>query len=169
MNCMKNVSLTTDDELGRVDLKRVKLEQGLVGSRIQKEHQRSQLADHQKSRVGVRAQDSEDNRSSNALSTSQSSTSVLEQVQSPVDDTGVSSSSICPAPLCRQFWKAGDYSDGLSTSVSFQSMKVLIIFSYYPSSCPGKEKERFLKGFSLLFLHSREQGGPWLSWLEKLP
>lgn len=120
---MKNVSLTTDDELGRVDLKRVKLEQGLVGSRIQKEHQRSQLADHQKSRVGVRAQDSEDNRSSNALSTSQSSTSVLEQVQSPVDDTGVSSSSICPAPLCRQFWKAGDYSDGLSTSVSFQNGK----------------------------------------------
>ncbi|EOA39860.1 hypothetical protein CARUB_v10008534mg [Capsella rubella] len=58
-------------------------------------------------------QDSEENRGSIG---GQSSTSVVDQVRSPADDAGVTSSStICPAPVCRQFWKAGTYTDELSS------------------------------------------------------
>lgn len=55
---------------------------------------------------GVR-QEAEENRSP-------SGTSVLDQEQSPVDDANLcSTSSICAAPLVRQFWKAGAYNDDL--------------------------------------------------------
>lgn len=50
----------------------------------------------------------EENRSSTG-------TSVLDQEQSPVDDANLCSTSpICAAPLCRQFWKAGAYNDELT-------------------------------------------------------
>ncbi|CAN6880004.1 unnamed protein product [Brassica oleracea] len=59
-------------------------------------------------------QDSEENRGSLGA---QSSTSVVDQVRTPPDDSGVTSSAstICPAPVCRQFWKAGSYNDELSS------------------------------------------------------
>ncbi|CAN6901207.1 unnamed protein product [Brassica oleracea] len=58
-------------------------------------------------------QDSEENRGSIGA---QSSTSVVDQVRTPPEDAGVTSSStICPAPVCRQFWKAGSYIDELSS------------------------------------------------------
>uniref|UniRef100_A0A1J3IRV9 MORC family CW-type zinc finger protein 4 n=1 Tax=Noccaea caerulescens TaxID=107243 RepID=A0A1J3IRV9_NOCCA len=58
-------------------------------------------------------QDSEENRGSIG---GQSSTSVVDQVRTPPEDGGVTSSStICPAPVCRQFWKAGNYTDELSS------------------------------------------------------
>ncbi|ESQ34891.1 hypothetical protein EUTSA_v10006991mg [Eutrema salsugineum] len=58
-------------------------------------------------------QDSEENRGSIG---GQSSTSVVDQVRTPPEDAGVTSSStICPAPICRQFWKAGNYTDELSS------------------------------------------------------
>ncbi|XP_010532289.1 PREDICTED: protein MICRORCHIDIA 6 [Tarenaya hassleriana] len=60
----------------------------------------------------LQSQDSGENRCSTVQSTGQSSTSVVEQVQSPIDDTGGTSSGICPPPICRQFWKAGKYNDG---------------------------------------------------------
>ncbi|CAA7013641.1 unnamed protein product [Microthlaspi erraticum] len=57
-------------------------------------------------------QDSEENRGSVG---GQSSTSAVDQVRTPPEDGGVTSSStICPAPVCRQFWKAGSYTDELS-------------------------------------------------------
>ncbi|XP_076928183.1 protein MICRORCHIDIA 6-like [Bidens hawaiensis] len=44
-----------------------------------------------------------------------SGTSVLDQEQSPLDDANLCSTSpICAAPLCRQFWKAGPYNDDLT-------------------------------------------------------
>ncbi|GAV58332.1 HATPase_c_3 domain-containing protein [Cephalotus follicularis] len=49
---------------------------------------------------------------------------MLVHGQSPVDDTGVSStSSICQAPLRRQFWKSGTYDDGLGSKVPLQNGK----------------------------------------------
>ncbi|KAL1207835.1 Protein MICRORCHIDIA 6 [Cardamine amara subsp. amara] len=64
----------------------------------------------------TRPQDSEENRGSIGQSAGQSSTSVVDQVRSPPEDAGVTSSStICPAPVCRQFWKAGNYTDELSS------------------------------------------------------
>ncbi|KAI7754059.1 hypothetical protein M8C21_009574 [Ambrosia artemisiifolia] len=45
---------------------------------------------------------------------SSTGTSVLDQEQSPVDDANLCSTSpICAAPVCRQFWKAGAYNDDL--------------------------------------------------------
>ncbi|KAK9054535.1 hypothetical protein SSX86_025613 [Deinandra increscens subsp. villosa] len=46
---------------------------------------------------------------------SSTSTSVLDQEQSSVDDANLCTTSpICAAPLCRQFWKAGSYNDDLT-------------------------------------------------------
>ncbi|KAI5399721.1 hypothetical protein KIW84_064887 [Lathyrus oleraceus] len=44
--------------------------------------------------------------------------------QVPVDDTGISyASSICAAPLYRQFWKAGRYDDGHGSQISVKKGK----------------------------------------------
>ncbi|KAG8644062.1 protein MICRORCHIDIA 6 isoform X2 [Manihot esculenta] len=106
-------------------MKTVKLESDLVGSGLQGEnHQNAQLAEFRNSIAQSGRQEFEENRCSTALSNGQSASSVLEQGQSPVDDTGISSAStICPAPLCRQFWKAGNYDDGLGSKVTFQNGK----------------------------------------------
>lgn len=73
-------------------------------------------------------QDSEENRSSNALSAGQSSISiVLDQGHTPPDDTSVSSTSpMSPPPICRQFWKAGSYNDGNVSKVQLQSILPLV-------------------------------------------
>ncbi|GMQ10069.1 hypothetical protein CsSME_00053216 [Camellia sinensis var. sinensis] len=56
---------------------------------------------------------SEENRSSDGFSTGQSNTSILDQQRSRIDDTNLSSASpICSAPVCRQFWKSGNYDEG---------------------------------------------------------
>ncbi|XP_065875293.1 protein MICRORCHIDIA 6-like [Euphorbia lathyris] len=44
--------------------------------------------------------------------------------ESPVDDTGVSfATTICPAPLCRQFWKAGNYTDTFASKATVHNGK----------------------------------------------
>lgn len=125
MNCADIVNLCSDDELGEVDVKSVKVEPCLVGgSGKQKQHQKAQAAELHDSNTQPRTQESEENRSSNALSTGHSSNSVLEQGLSPIgmDDTVVSSvATLSPAPICRQFWRAGDYDGGLSSKVTLQS------------------------------------------------
>ncbi|XP_030458257.1 protein MICRORCHIDIA 6-like isoform X2 [Syzygium oleosum] len=76
----------------------------------------------QKPKSLLERQESGEERSSNALSTGHSGTSVLDQAQSTLDDTGLSSTStICPAPLCRQFWKSGSYDNGHNTKISIQN------------------------------------------------
>ncbi|CAL2246964.1 unnamed protein product [Prunus armeniaca] len=85
------VDLSSDDELGEVDVKPVKLEPGLVARKLQQnENNKALLAKHQKSKTPCAIRESEENRSSNALSTGHSSSSILDQGQSPVDDTGLS-------------------------------------------------------------------------------
>ncbi|MFS7971745.1 putative histidine kinase/HSP90-like ATPase superfamily, morc, S5 domain 2 [Helianthus anomalus] len=57
----------------------------------------------------------EENRSSTG-------TSVLDQEQSPVDDANLCSTSpVCAAPVCRQFWKAGAYNDDLAPKSTTKS------------------------------------------------
>ncbi|CAB4267508.1 unnamed protein product [Prunus armeniaca] len=85
------VDLSNDDELGEVDVKPVKLEPGLVARKLQQnENNKALLAKHQKSKTPCAIREYEENRSSNALSTGHSSSSILDQGQSPVDDTGLS-------------------------------------------------------------------------------
>lgn len=124
MSTLDIVDLSSDDESEDLNVKAVKLEPGIVGGRVQQKEIKPQLLKHQTSKTQYRRQESEENRSSNALSTGQSNSSILDQGQSPLDDTSLSSSSpICPAPLCRQFWKAGSYDDGLASKVSIQNGK----------------------------------------------
>ncbi|XVF19180.1 hypothetical protein REPUB_Repub11eG0087800 [Reevesia pubescens] len=126
MNCVDIVDLSSDDELGEVDVKPAKLEPGIVGSTMKQENNyRVQPVELLKSKTQPRKQASEENKSSNnALSTGLSNTSFLEQGQSPGDDTGVSSASaISPAPICRQFWKAGNYERELDSKVALQNSK----------------------------------------------
>lgn len=56
------------------------------------------------------------------LEEQRSDTSIVEQVQYPLDDSSrpSSTSHLCPAPLSRQFWKAGAYNDGARAKVPTQ-------------------------------------------------
>jgi hypothetical protein len=123
MSFIDVVDLSSDDECGHLNVKAVKLEPGVVGGRIQQKENKVQLAvKRQKYETQCRRQESEENRSANALSTGKSSSSILDQGQSSVDDTSLPSTSpTCSAPLCRQFWKAGNYDDGIGSKVSLQS------------------------------------------------
>ncbi|KAF9671629.1 hypothetical protein SADUNF_Sadunf12G0067500 [Salix dunnii] len=111
--------------LEKVDLKAIKLETGYVGEGVQEENRRkAQQAEVRKSGTQFKRQESEESRSLIALSTGQSNSIVLEHGQSPLDDSGISfASTICPAPLCRQFWKAGNYDDGLNSKTTLQNGK----------------------------------------------
>ncbi|KAK2993217.1 hypothetical protein RJ640_005185, partial [Escallonia rubra] len=112
------VDLSSDDDPGEVEVKAVKLERdfvklepGLIGISIQqKECHTTDRGRCNKSNSYGGRKESEDNRSS-----SLSGTSVLDQEQSPIDDASLpSTSSMGSAPLCRQFWKAGNYENGFT-------------------------------------------------------
>lgn len=129
MTLIDIVDLSSDDELGEVDVKLVKLEPDLVGRQLQeKENSKAQPVKEKLSKTQCTIRESEENRSSNALSTGHSSSSMLDQGQSPVDDTGISSASpISSAPLCRQFWKAGNFNDGIGSKATFQSILLYLL------------------------------------------
>ncbi|KAG5223639.1 protein MICRORCHIDIA [Salix suchowensis] len=111
--------------LEKVDLKAIKLETEYVGEGVQEENRRkAQQAEVRKSGTQFKRQKTEENRSLIALTTGQSNSIVLERGKSPLDDSGISfASTICPAPLCRQFWKAGNYDDGLNSKTTLQNGK----------------------------------------------
>ncbi|RDX71182.1 Protein MICRORCHIDIA 6, partial [Mucuna pruriens] len=119
------VDLSSDDESEKVGFKAVKLEEGFVMDVKQyNEFDKGRLAKHKRSQCRTTGQDSEENISSNGPSTGHSNSSVLEQGPSSIDDTGISyASPIGAAPLCRQFWKAGNYDDGLGSKVTVQNAK----------------------------------------------
>ncbi|XP_059443514.1 protein MICRORCHIDIA 6-like isoform X2 [Corylus avellana] len=124
MSFIDIVDLSSDDECGHLNVKAVKLEPGIVGGTIQQKENEVQLVKCQKSETQCRRQESEESKSSNSLSTGKSSSRILDRGQSPLDDTSLPSTSpMCPAPLCRQFWKAGNYDDGLGSKVSLQNGK----------------------------------------------
>ncbi|PSR89570.1 Protein MICRORCHIDIA like, partial [Actinidia chinensis var. chinensis] len=88
----------------------------------QKEYQKANLPRHQKSNTNSKRQESEENRSLNCSSTRQNNPSILDQQLSPIDDTSLlSASPICSAPVCRQFWKAGNYDEGLASKSTLQN------------------------------------------------
>ncbi|GFZ03900.1 histidine kinase-, DNA gyrase B-, and HSP90-like ATPase family protein [Actinidia rufa] len=123
MSSTNVVDLCSDDELGEADMKAFKLELVLDRAPMQqKEYQKANLTRHQKSNTNSKRQESEENRSLNCSSTRQSNPSILDQQLSPIDDTSLSSASpICSAPVCRQFWKAGNYDEGLASKSTLQN------------------------------------------------
>lgn len=124
MTLVDLVDLSSDDELGELDVRAVKLEAKIGSTTQQKAKSKIQLAKHQISKIASTRRDHLENRSLNASSTGHSNSSILVQGQSP-EDTGLSSTvSLSPAPLCRQFWKAGNYNDGLPSKVTHQSISL---------------------------------------------
>ena len=125
MTLVDVVDLSSDDELGELDVQ-VKLEPNLVGSLMQeKENNIVQLAKHQISKTTSTRQGHEQNGSLKASSVGHSNSSTLDQGQSPTDDTSLSStSSISPAPVCRQFWRAGNYDDAHGSKDKYQSISL---------------------------------------------
>ncbi|MCD7471881.1 hypothetical protein HAX54_012655 [Datura stramonium] len=97
------------NKLGGGERKTVKLEPELVESSIPlMEYCEADSLPYQKSSSSCGRQDS--------TATDQSGTTVLDQDQSPVDDSSLcSTSDLCSAPLSRQFWKAGNYDEGHAT------------------------------------------------------
>ncbi|KVI06309.1 protein MICRORCHIDIA 6-like isoform X1 [Cynara cardunculus var. scolymus] len=98
-----------------LDMGAVKSERNLGGISSHQKQDYTDVALHKKSKIhGVR-QEAEENRSSSGIS-------VLDQARSPVDDASLCSTSpICAAPLCRQFWKAGAYNDDLTPKSTTKS------------------------------------------------
>ncbi|KAG5626127.1 hypothetical protein H5410_011345 [Solanum commersonii] len=97
------------NNLGGGETETVKLEPELVESSLpQMEYCEADSLPYQKSSSSGGRQDS--------TATEQSGTTVLDQDQSPIDDSSLcSTSQICSAPLSRQFWRAGNYDEGPAT------------------------------------------------------
>lgn len=108
--------------MGEFNINRVKSEPEFNGYSIQSGDLHSSYLGPPGWDVQPRARESDNNETSNALSTVQSSTSISKTIQSSVEET-LSGSSICPAPLCRQFWKAGNYEDVLASRSQVQNSK----------------------------------------------
>ncbi|KAJ8440306.1 hypothetical protein Cgig2_012742 [Carnegiea gigantea] len=100
------------EKRGEVDMNNVKSEPDFDRSLSpDDEFRRSNLAPSQWE-VWPKAVELGDNRRSNPVSTGKSGSSILE---SSADATSLSGSPVCPAPICRQFWKAGNYDDVFSS------------------------------------------------------
>lgn len=97
-------------------MKAVKLEQDFIGRSIrQNQNPETDLVSHGRP-------ETEKSRGLTILETQNSRPSVLDQERSPIDDSSFcSTSSICPAPICRQFWRAGNYDDRLNSKPTCQS------------------------------------------------
>lgn len=133
MTLIDVVDLSSDDELEELDVKAVKLEPDSIGSMTQqKTNSKVQLAKNQISKIVSTRQDYQENRSLNASSIAHSSSCVLDQVQSTMDDANLSSTLFAsPAPLCRHFWKAGNYDDRLASKVAHQSIPLSTIEFFF--------------------------------------
>lgn len=132
MGSVEIVDLSSDDESEKAVPVAVKLEPGYV-TRAEKERVIGdrRLVKCEKSQTQVTRQDADENISCSAPSTGHSNSSVLEQGPSPIDDTGISyASSICAAPLSRQFWKAGSYDDGHGSQTSVKGIYMYILITF---------------------------------------
>lgn len=129
MGSVEIIDLSSEDESDKAVPVAVKLEPGCVtGAEKEPVTGRRRLVKCEKSQVT--RQDGDENISYSAPSTGHSNSSVLEQGPSPIDDTGISyASSICAAPLSRQFWKAGSYDDGHGSQITATGIYILT-FTY---------------------------------------
>ena len=124
---------------GEVDTSGVKSELNSVRITSEPNRYLTEVTLTRKSDAHGRTQESEKNTSFSASSTGQSGTCILDQEQSQVGDSGLSStSSISVAPICRQFWKAGIYDEDLTRvpkSHGISLSKQCHNFSYCCFSC----------------------------------
>lgn len=124
---MSSTNLNSNHDLGELGVKAVKLEKVFAGTPLQRnENTKLDLICRQESDSLIRRNATDYNKRSSTISNAPSSgTNVLDQQQLQIDDSRFcSTSSISPAPICRQFWKAGNYDDGLNSKPTFQSISL---------------------------------------------
>ncbi|XP_019457086.1 PREDICTED: protein MICRORCHIDIA 6-like isoform X2 [Lupinus angustifolius] len=110
------VDLCSDDEGGQVGANAVNAGSDFVSCVKQ------QNVTNKGQQCHSTSQDYNKNISSNGPSTCHSYSGLMEPGLLPDDDTGLSySSPICETPLCRMFWKAGTYKNGLGSKVRIQN------------------------------------------------
>ncbi|KAL0318504.1 UNVERIFIED_CONTAM: protein MICRORCHIDIA 6 [Sesamum angustifolium] len=121
---MSSTNLSSKHGLGELGVKAVKLEQGIIGRSLQQyECPKFELTSREESNSFIRRHETEKSRRSTMLNTPNSGARVLDQEWPLVDDSSYcSTSSISPAPICRQFWKAGYYDDRLNSKPTYQSI-----------------------------------------------
>lgn len=120
MGAIEIVDLSSDDEGENFGPE-------VVSNTKQHETNEGLLTKYQRSQSNSTRQDSEENISVSGLSTCHSYSGVPEQGLLPVEDTGLSClQSTCAAPICRKFWKAGSYDNGLGSKSSTQRNPILI-------------------------------------------
>ncbi|PIN20254.1 MORC family ATPase [Handroanthus impetiginosus] len=124
---MSPTNLSSNHGLGELGVKAVKLEQDSVGRSLQQhEYPKFDLKSCEASSL-IRRHETEQSRRSTILNTPSNGASILDQEHPPIDDSSFcSTSSICPAPICRQFWKAGNYDDKLISKPTSQTVAELL-------------------------------------------
>ncbi|KAL6524494.1 hypothetical protein OROHE_016165 [Orobanche hederae] len=112
---MSSANLNSNHGLGELGAKAVKLEQDISGRPLQQN-------DDSKLKLTSHGESNFHNGRSTILKTPNNGASFLDQEHAPTDDPSFcSTSSICPAPICRQFWKAGNYDDRLSIKSTYRN------------------------------------------------
>ncbi|KAL2243709.1 UNVERIFIED_CONTAM: Protein MICRORCHIDIA 6 [Sesamum indicum] len=121
---MSSTNLSSNHGLGELRVKVVKLEQDIIGRSLQQyECPKFELTSREESNSFIRRHEIGKSRRSTILNTPNSGARVLDQEWPLVDDSSFcSTSSISPAPICRQFWKAGYYDDRLNAKPTYQSI-----------------------------------------------
>ncbi|KAK2981552.1 hypothetical protein RJ640_027977 [Escallonia rubra] len=110
MSPARFVDLCSDDEIGDSGGKDVQKRSRSVLETPESKWSGEVKNPCQESKKQCARQGFKDNRSSTVLSTSQSNSCIFRQGCSPVEESSPSSwTSIRPAPICRHFWKAGEY------------------------------------------------------------
>uniref|UniRef100_A0A803PAA8 Morc S5 domain-containing protein n=1 Tax=Cannabis sativa TaxID=3483 RepID=A0A803PAA8_CANSA len=121
MTFIEVVDLSNDDERGELDVEVIKLKPHLVRSTLQSDkNSKVQLSKHQMLKTMYSRHESE----VESPNVSRTSHSMLDQRQSPMENACLSSTlSMSSAPICRQFWKAGNYNNALGSKVALQNGK----------------------------------------------
>lgn len=123
MSSANFVELSSNEEIGKSGGKKSKRSlDSVLGTGEHKQNNRTKSKKvRRKSRSG---QELEEYISSVACTISQNGSSVLDQGPSPLDKSSPSSvPSLGSAPICRQFWKAGNYNLGEGSKTQHQSMQ----------------------------------------------
>ncbi|KAH7851030.1 hypothetical protein Vadar_006300 [Vaccinium darrowii] len=126
MSSANFVELSSDEEIGKSGGKKSKRSlDSVLGTGEHKQNNRTKSKKvRRKSRSG---QELEEYISSVACTISQNGSSVLDQGTSPLDKSSPSSvPSLGSAPICRQFWKAGNYNLGEGSKTQHQTIAELL-------------------------------------------
>ncbi|XP_058180328.1 protein MICRORCHIDIA 6-like isoform X2 [Rhododendron vialii] len=119
MSSANVVELSADDMIGKSRGKKSKRRLDSALGTIEHEWN-TQTKSKKVRRKSKMRQEPEENIVSVASSTIQNDSSALDQGPSPVDESSPSIPAFGPAPICRQFWKAGNYDMGEGSKTQHQ-------------------------------------------------